>query len=104
MVCGHCEQKARTSIGFPRELRDLAHLRVFVFAALMAYAAGMLTISRQFVMPTYLILGLATATQSLRSFDGDRWRVGNRFFLVAILASAGALLTFYIAVRIFVRW
>jgi O-antigen ligase len=86
------------------ELRDIAHLRVFVFAALAAYSAGMLSISRQFVMPTYLILGLATATQSLQSGDGVRWRIGNRFLLVVLSASAGMLLTIYLMVRVLARW
>ena len=63
----------------PRELRELAHLRVFVFAALAAYSAGMLTLSRQFVAPTYLILGLAAATTSLHGSPAHKWRLGGGF-------------------------
>lgn len=85
---------------------ERARLNGFIFAALLAYAAGTLTISRQFVAPTYLLLGLATAAAEV-SFpvrDVVRWRIGNRFLLVASLSSAAALLAFYLAVRIFVRW
>ena len=90
--------------GIPGEFRELAHLRVFVFAALAAYSAGMLTLSRQFVAPTYLILGLAAAAQSLHAPAALRWRIGPRFLIVAALVSAAALLASYLAVRILVRW
>ncbi len=63
----------------PRELREIAHLRAFVFAALAAYSAGMLTLSRQFVAPTYLILGLAVAAQSLSSPNPVKWQIGKLF-------------------------
>ncbi len=86
------------------ESADVAHLRVFVFTALAAYSAGLLTLSRQFVVPTYLILGLATSAQSLHCPEAMRWRIGNQFLLVTVAASAATMAAFYIAVRIFVRW
>ncbi|MEZ6075671.1 MAG: hypothetical protein R3C56_08330 [Pirellulaceae bacterium] len=46
------------------ESQQLAHHRTYIFAALMAYIAGILTLSRQFVVPTYLMLGLASAAFS----------------------------------------
>jgi O-antigen ligase len=88
----------------PRELRELAHLRVFVFAALAAYSAGMLTLSRQFVAPTYLILGLAAATTSLHRVPVHKWQLGARFLAIALLASVAFLLASYLTVRIFVHW
>lgn len=90
----------------PQPSIELSRLSGFVFAALVAYAAGTLTISRQFVAPTYLILGLATAAaaQSVPARDVARWRIDNRFLLVTLLSSAGSLLAFYLAVRMFVRW
>ena len=87
-----------------RELRELAHLRPFVFAALAAYSAGMLTLSRQFVAPTYLILGLAAATTSLHGSPAHQGRLGGRFLAIALLAGAALLLAIHLTVRIFVRW
>jgi O-antigen ligase len=86
------------------EFREVAHLRGFVFAALVAAGAGMLTISRQFVAPTYLILGLAAVAQSLPQGDTVRWRIGNRFLVLAVAASGLSLITYYLLVRLFVRW
>jgi O-antigen ligase len=86
------------------ELRDLAHVRIFIFASLAAYVGGMLALSRQFVTPTYLVLGLATAAQSMHSANVEKWRIGNRFLGVALLASTAMLLASYVVVRIFVRW
>jgi O-antigen ligase len=88
----------------PGELRQLAHLRMFVFAAVAAYAAGMLTLSRQFVAPTYLILGLAAATTSLHGPPAHTWRLGRGFLPIALLASVAFLLAAYLTVRILVRW
>ena len=76
----------------------------FIFAALVGYAGGMLSISRQFVAPTYLILGLAAAAQSLPNVDTVRWRIDNRFLTLALFTSAMSLLAFYLAVRLLVRW
>lgn len=88
----------------PRELQELAHMRVFVFAALVAYSAGMLTLSRQFVAPTYLILGLAAATKSLHASAACTWRLGRKFLTIALVASAGLLLAAQVIVRLFVHW
>lgn len=87
-----------------QELHELAHLRMFIFAAVAAYVAGIMTISRQFVPPTYLILGLSAATQTVSVYDGPRWRFGNTFLLVSLLASVGILLFFHSVVRLLVNW
>lgn len=86
------------------EDKEQSHLRIFIFSALVAYTAGMLTISRQFVTPTYLILAMATSAQSLHGPIQERWQLGNRFLLAAIGASVACLIMIYLAVRIFVRW
>jgi O-antigen ligase len=86
------------------EDREQSHFRIFIFSALVAYTAGMLTISRQFVTPTYLILAMATSAQNLHGPIHERWRLGNRFLMAVGIASAGCLLLIYLAVRIFVRW
>lgn len=40
---------------------ELAKMRPFVFAMLAGYAAGVFSLSRDYVIPTYLILGLSSA-------------------------------------------
>jgi O-antigen ligase len=86
------------------DVEQLAHLRGFIFVALAGAAAGMLTISRHFVAPTYLILGLAASAQRLSSAETARWQFGNRFLAATLVASLLSLMAFYLAVRIFVRW
>jgi hypothetical protein len=81
----------------------VAHHRIYIFAALVAYAAGILTLSRQFVVPTYLVLGLATAAFTVDSHDSLRVKLNSRFFATALLVSLFSLLAFYITVRIFIR-
>jgi hypothetical protein len=71
---------------------------------LAAYVGGLLALSRQFVTPTYLILGLATAAQTINRGGNVEWKLDNRFLLVALLTSAAALVVFYLAVRILVHW
>lgn len=79
------------------------HHRIFIFAVLVAYVAGILTLSRQFVMPTYLILGLASATYSIRTPRSSRFRVGNRVILISFFVSLTSLLAFYAVVRLFLH-
>lgn len=81
---------------------QLAHHRTFIFAALIAYVAGILTLSRQFVVPTYLVLGLASSAFTSFTSPALRMRVGNRFWLTALLVSCMSLITFYITVRVFI--
>lgn len=87
----------------------LSHQCAFLFAALVACAVSMLTLSRQFVAPTYLILGLASAGYSLAierlpmpECAGPR--IGNRFLLIAGSANALFLMATYLIIRLFVRW
>ena len=44
---------------------------------LIAYATGMLTLSRQWITPTYLVLGLAAAAQNVGPSDHNSWPVGK---------------------------
>lgn len=78
----------------------------FIFAALVAYVAGTLTVSRQFVAPTYLLLGLATAASavSVVACESAVWRISIRSLMVASLLGVLPLLAFYVVVRLFVRW
>ena len=87
----------------------LAYQCGFLFAALSACAVAILTLSRQFVAPTYLILGLASAGYSLTvdhlpELEPAGLRLGNRFLVIVGIANVLLLLGIYLAVRIFVRW
>lgn len=82
----------------------IVRLRAYVFAALVGYAAGISIISRQFVTPTYLMLGFAAAVHSLTLSPASELRINNRLILLTLSASAAALLFFYICVRLLVRW
>jgi putative inorganic carbon (HCO3(-)) transporter len=84
--------------------RDLSNMRMFAFAMLVAYAAGLLTLSRQLVTPTYLVLGFATAAHQVGANCTNPWRIGNRLIVTAIGASTGFLFVSYLIVRLLVRW
>ncbi len=84
--------------------KALVHQRGFIFAVIVAYAAGVLTLSRQFVAPTYVILGIAASVPSLLSPNSIRWRLGNQFLFVSLCCSIVSLLATYLAVRLLVRW
>lgn len=88
---------------FTKDIEQLAHYRTYVFAALVAYMAGILTLSRQFVVPTYLVLGLATSAFTIGSNETTRFKVSNRTVLLALAASLGLLFAIYITVRILLR-
>jgi hypothetical protein len=85
---------------------ELRRLGPFLLAVLAAYAVSMMSLSRQFVPPTYTYLGLATAyvrvaAPGLRApvlpFDG---RLAQRLAFVSV----GFLTVSYVFVRVFTRW
>jgi O-antigen ligase len=57
------------------EAPELCRLRACVLAMIAAWVAGMLTLSRPYVPPTYMILGLATAYLNLAARDPARPRL-----------------------------
>ncbi len=85
------------------ESEQLAHHRTYIFAALVAYIAGILTLSRQFVVPTYLVLGLAASAFSSYTPTARRMRFENRFIVTALLVSCLSLAAFYVTIRVFIR-
>ena len=81
----------------------------FLFAMLIACAVSILTLSRQFVAPTYLIVGLVSAGYSLTADHSPelaltRPRIGNRFLVTAGIANVALLFATYWTIHIFVRW
>jgi len=85
---------------------DLRRMQPYMLAVVAAYATGMLTLSRAFIVPTYMVLGLVTAylrvaavypALALPRFD---WHVVRRLSM----ASVGFVAASYVFVRVFVRW
>ncbi len=87
--------------------RGLRDLQPYLLGAVSAFAAGLLTLSLCYLVPTYLVLGLASAylacaaphhlTVALPRFDGVAVR------RLAVL-SVGFLGSLYVFVRVFIRW
>lgn len=69
----------------------LLKLQPFVFAIVVGYAAGMYSLSRNFVVPTYLVLGIAAAFIAMTCGGGvpDWFRLNRR--LIKRLAIIGVL-------------
>jgi hypothetical protein len=85
---------------------EMRRLRPYLLAIVVAYATGLLVLSRAYVVPTYLILGLAAIylqllpnKQSLPLPQLSRRLVGQVF-----AASAGCLVVTYLFVRTMARW
>ena len=100
-VVGEVDDQNATSL--------LAYQCGFLFAVLVACGVAMLTLSRQLVAPTYLIVGLASAGYSLAAEHFSKLgltgpRLGNRFLLVVGIANVMLMLAIYLTVRIFVSW
>lgn len=98
----HLADQQQAKLSLPA--RDLANMQVFIFASLAGYAGGMLALSRQFITPTYLVLGLATATQLLSGKPAVKWKANSRLLILSLIVSAACLLGFHILVRTFVNW
>src|SRR5262245_3633010 len=72
--------------------QDFTALRPFVFAMVIGYAAGAFSLSRNYVIPTYLVLGLAAAYIAICLPDPpDEYRSTRRTWIKVILVGIGAL-------------
>lgn len=89
-------------------IRDpqLAALRPFFLAMLSAYAASMITLTRCYVEPTYLVLGLAAAFLELAHTRRPLPAMRFNYALVSQLAmgSMAFLAVAYTFVRTFAHW
>jgi hypothetical protein len=85
------------------EIRDpeLRRLRPYLMAMVAAYAFGLLTISRNYVIPTYLVLGLAVTYVRLVAADSG---LAMPRFDLAFVGRLGAMgVAFLVAASAFVR-
>ena len=85
---------------------DLRLLYPFILAIIAGYIAGLMSSSRTYVMPTYLILGLGSIYQRLTAVAAPRLvpRVNARLITHVIGISAAALVLLYLFVRLTARW
>jgi len=80
---------------------ELFRLRACVLAMIAAWVAGMLTLSRPYVVPTYVILGLATAYLNLAARDPGRPRL--RLTVPLALGMAGMSVVYLCGIYVFVH-
>lgn len=92
----------------PAPLADpqLDRLKPYLLAMLVAYTAGILTLSRSYNPTTYLVLGLVTAYLGLESEPETRpaFRFDAAFVRRLAVVSVCFLVGIYVYVRLFVRW
>ena len=95
-------RKNNTYILHPR----LARMRPFLIAIVAGYAGGMLSLSRNYIVPTYLILGLAAVYLHLIQKDNPlpQLRFSPRLVRRLAFASVAFLACTYMFVRVFARW
>ena len=84
----------------------MSRLRPYVLTIVAAYATGMLSLSRAYIVPTYMVLGLATAYLRLVSahLRAPVLRFNGQLVLRLVAASAASLVGIYVFVRVFARY
>jgi O-antigen ligase len=81
----------------------LLRMQPFLMGVVVSYIVGMLSLSRSYVVPTYLVLGLVTAYTNLCTAPAAApvLRVEPRVAQRLAFASALCLAAFYVVVRVF---
>ncbi|MEJ7636577.1 MAG: hypothetical protein WKF75_00955 [Singulisphaera sp.] len=77
-----------------------------MMAAIAGYGAGMMPLSRSYIIPTYLILGLATAFIQIAAVDPPvpGMRLDERLALRLVAVGITFLVAMYAFVQLSVRW
>ena len=90
----------------PRLAGELARVRPYLVAIGAGYAAGMLTSSRNYMMPTYMLFGLAAADQWLAVAGTPRHpaRLDQRMVIRLLIVSGVVLIALYAFAQMSVRW
>jgi putative inorganic carbon (hco3(-)) transporter len=85
---------------------SLNRMRPFVIAIVAGYAVGMMSSTRNYVTPTYMLIGVAAAYQQLigRSAPQFGLRVNARLAVGLTVLSAAMLAVLYLFARLSVRW
>ena len=98
-IVGLLPNRARSLDDNPQEFR----LRGAIFVVLIGYTVGILSLSRQFVAPTYLVLGLAVASQLMcPDVLPKSWHVGNELAIRSCLVGIAFLGLMYIMIRLLI--
>jgi hypothetical protein len=85
---------------------ELRRVRPYLMAIVAAYAACMLSLSRAYITPTYMVLGLAEAylQMATAAVPLSPARFGARHVVRLVLVSLAFVAASYLFVRLFVRW
>lgn len=82
-----------------------AGLAAYLFALTVGYGVGMLSLSRNYVVPTVLVLGLATAYLNVADREPPAWyRLHGKLALIVVLLGAAGLLSVKVFVTLFARF
>jgi hypothetical protein len=87
----------------PQPDPELARLHPYLLAMLVAYAVGIAFLSRSYIVPTYLLLGLAVVYLRMRSTGKPPPWCKLALARMAVV-SVCFLATAYVFVRVFVSW
>lgn len=85
-------------------LSATSRLRHYLLAGLVAWAAGMFTLSRAYIVPTYLTIGLVAVCLHLDGGERPPNRSLWQLLLYAGLAGIGHVIFTLLFVRTFARW
>ncbi|MGH7128251.1 MAG: O-antigen ligase family protein, partial [Planctomycetaceae bacterium] len=95
---------ARTGAARPGSVSELIRFHPYLAAVLAGWCGGMLSLSRCYVAPTYMVLGLAAVSLGMagRSLAPPRLLVwwDARHVKQLLAASAGCLVSFYLVVKV----
>ena len=84
--------------------RELRRSRPWLLATVVAYAAGMMSLSRPYVAPTYLMLGLSAAYLRLATARVQALHLNRQLGLRLVGVSSLFVFATYLFVRASVRW
>jgi putative inorganic carbon (HCO3(-)) transporter len=85
--------------------RGLAQLQPYVFAMVVGYAAGAFSLSRNYIVPTYLILGLATAFLGMAQWSATRsGRLDGRLVRHLALVAVGGIVFLKLLTQAFAQF
>jgi multisubunit Na+/H+ antiporter MnhF subunit len=83
-----------------------ARTRPYMMAMVVGYATGLFSISRELVLPTYLVVGLAAAYRRVANVPvtAPELQFGGAFLKRLFVVSVANLIFHYVFTRTFARW
>lgn len=86
--------------------RELVRFRPYLLASMSGFAASMLSLTRTYTLPTYLMLGTAAAFLDLSRIARPRRerRLNARVITSIVMVSISFLAVTYVFIRTFARW